>query len=104
MEQENLPDCETFERWPPLLGRFGWLLYESDPLLAKQVGKNTKCFCWCRLHEKPSKFPLFNCPEVVPNDSKKLLGHRQSDQRRQKQTRFVQSHFEDGSKQKWPWP
>jgi len=46
MEQENLPDCDTFERWPPLLGRFGWLLYESDPLLAKQVGKNTKCFCW----------------------------------------------------------
>src|SRR5215469_12924852 len=45
----------------------------------------------------------FNCPEVVPDDSKKLLGHRQSDQRRKKQTRFGQSHFEDGSKQKWPW-
>src|SRR6516162_1914096 len=65
-----------------------------DPLLAKQVGKNTKLPCWCRLHEKPSKFPLFNCPEVVPNGSIKHLGHRQSDQRRNKQTRFVQSHFE----------
>ena len=36
------------------------------PLLAKQVGKNTKCFCWCRLHGNSAKFPLFNCPEVVP--------------------------------------
>jgi hypothetical protein len=24
-----------------------------DPLLAKQVTKNTKCFVWCRLHVRP---------------------------------------------------
>src|SRR5215469_4630286 len=36
------------------------------PLLAKQVGKNPKCFCWCHLQRKPSKFPLLNCTEVVP--------------------------------------
>ena len=23
--------------------------------------------CWCRLHEKPSKFTHSKCPEVVPN-------------------------------------
>src|SRR6516225_9565702 len=40
------------------------------PLLAKQVGKNTKCFCWCRLQRKLSKFRLLNCPEVVPRYSK----------------------------------
>ena len=50
MEQENLPDCDTFERWPPLLGRFGWLLYESDPLLAKQRSKFTKS---CRSRRNP---------------------------------------------------
>jgi len=38
----------------------------GDPLLAKQVGKNTKCFVWCRLHGNPAKFPLLNCTEVVP--------------------------------------
>ena len=27
--------------------------------------------CWCRLHEKRSKFPLLNCPEVVPKYSSK---------------------------------
>src|SRR5215472_5730843 len=43
--------------------------FESpDPLLAKQVGKNTKCFCWCRLHGKPTKFPFFSCLEVVPKN------------------------------------
>jgi hypothetical protein len=41
------------------------------PLLAKQVGKNTKCFGWCRLQRTPSKFPLLKCPEVVPKYSNK---------------------------------
>src|SRR5437867_9946079 len=37
------------------------------PLLTKQTGKNTKGFVWCRLHGKPTKFPLSqmsrSCPE-----------------------------------------
>jgi hypothetical protein len=31
------------------------------PLLGKQVGKNTKCFGWCRLQRTSSKFPLLKC-------------------------------------------
>jgi hypothetical protein len=38
-----------------------------DPLLAKQVGKNTKVLRWCRLHGLSSKFSLFKCTEVVPS-------------------------------------
>jgi hypothetical protein len=30
----------------------------GDPLLAKQTGKNTKGFVWCRLHGKLAKFSL----------------------------------------------
>ena len=37
------------------------------PLLAKQMGENTKSFVWWRLHGKPTKFSLSNCCEVVPN-------------------------------------
>jgi hypothetical protein len=38
-----------------------------DPLLAKQMVKNTKVLRWCRLHGKSTKFSLSSCPEVVPN-------------------------------------
>ena len=30
----------------------------GDPLLAKQTGKNTKGFVWCRLYGKLAKFSL----------------------------------------------
>lgn len=46
------------------------------PLLAMQVGKNTKCFVWCRLHGKSAKFPLSKCPEVVPN-RQRAVAHEQ---------------------------
>jgi hypothetical protein len=39
----------------------------GDPLLAKQTGKNTKGFVWCRLHGKLAKSSLSSCTEVVPN-------------------------------------
>jgi hypothetical protein len=51
------------------LNQAAWLLPPRDGtlrLLAKQEGQNTNSFVWCRLHEKPAKFPLLNCPEVVP--------------------------------------
>jgi hypothetical protein len=38
-----------------------------DPLLAKRVVESTKVLRWCRLHGKPSNFPFFKCPEVVPS-------------------------------------
>src|ERR1700722_1211745 len=41
----------------------------GDPLLAKQTGKNTKGFVWCRLYGKLAKL---KCPEVVPNFSAPL--------------------------------
>ncbi len=37
------------------------------PCLQSRLGKNTKCFVWCRLHEKSARLPLFqmsrSCPE-----------------------------------------
>src|SRR6266566_8774630 len=56
---------ETRPIFSPSVGLLG--LPTRDPLLAKQVGKNTKCFGWCRLHGESTKFPLLKCPEVVPN-------------------------------------
>ena len=41
----------------------------ATPLLAKLGGENTKCFDWCRLHGKSTKFPLPKRPEAVPNRS-----------------------------------
>jgi len=42
----------------------------GDPLLAKQAGQNTKCFVWCRLHGKLTKFSLSqmsrSCTELFP--------------------------------------
>jgi len=38
----------------------------GDPLLAKRAEENTKVLRWCRLHGKSTRFPLLNCPEVVP--------------------------------------
>jgi hypothetical protein len=39
----------------------------GDPLLAKQVGENTKVLQWCRLHGLSTKFSLSKCTEVVPS-------------------------------------
>jgi hypothetical protein len=38
-----------------------------DPLLAKQVGENTKVLRWCRLHGLSTKFSLSKRTEVVPS-------------------------------------
>ena len=38
-----------------------------NPLLAKQVGENTKVLRWCRLHGLSTKFSLSKCTEVVPS-------------------------------------
>src|ERR1700675_2772162 len=43
-----------------------------DPLLAKQTGKNTKGFVWCRYTENWRNFCSLKCPEVVPNFSAPL--------------------------------
>jgi hypothetical protein len=43
---------------------------------AKQVGKNTKCFCGCRLHWKLAKVPLLKFPEAVPNFCSLLMRNR----------------------------
>jgi len=33
--------------------------------LISKVGQSFGAPNWCRLHGKPTKFPLLNCPEVV---------------------------------------
>jgi hypothetical protein len=50
----------------------------GDPLLAKQVGKNTKVLRWCRLHGLSTKFSLSKCTEVVPSFAYHRRGGRDS--------------------------
>ncbi len=41
----------------------------GDPLLAKLGEENTKCFDWCRLHEKINEIPALQMSRTCTEDS-----------------------------------
>src|SRR5438309_5267143 len=63
----------------------------GDPLLAKQIGENTKVLRWCRLHGQSTKFSLSNCPEVVPRTEER--GHNEATSPRHRGTRLEISNM-----------